>query len=97
MSEKLHKIGSPTRPKTVWALPVEKVKNDKGEDEYIMSLPKKVLDFLKLKPNDILFWGERSDHIFEVRKPKDGELESYSIKLGQENVLRRARDDKYKV
>ena len=56
MSKKLEEVGSNTLPQTIWTLPVEKVTNDKGSDEYIISLPEKVRKHMKLKSGDKVFW-----------------------------------------
>lgn len=79
----------------IWTLPVEKVKNDKGKDEYIISIPDEVRKHLKLKEGDKLFWGERAKNMYEVRKAKKEELHHFKIDLGQNNAIRQAKADRY--
>lgn len=79
MSKKLEEVGSNISPQTIWTLPVEKVTNDKGFDEYIISLPEKVRKHMKLKEGDKVFWGERANNSFEVRKATQEELVYYKI------------------
>jgi bifunctional DNA-binding transcriptional regulator/antitoxin component of YhaV-PrlF toxin-antitoxin module len=79
MSKKLEEVGSNTLPQTIWTLPVEKVTNDKGSDEYIISLPEKVRKHMKLKSGDKVFWGERANGSFEVRKATQEELVYFKI------------------
>ena len=95
MPRNLEEIGSNTIPEYIWTLPVEKVKNDKGKDEYIISIPDGVRKHLKLKEGDKLFWGERAKNIYEVRKAKKEELHRFKIDLGQDNAIRQARSDKF--
>jgi len=95
MPKELYDVGTNIRPETIWTLPIEKVKNDKGKDEYIISIPEKMRKHLKLKEGDSLFWGERAKNSFEVRKASKSELHYYKIDIGQDNVIRQARADKY--
>lgn len=75
----------------IWTLPIEKVKNDKGKDEYIISIPEKVRKHMKLKESDKLFWGQNADNSYEVRKATKQELHDYKIDLGQDNAIREAK------
>jgi bifunctional DNA-binding transcriptional regulator/antitoxin component of YhaV-PrlF toxin-antitoxin module len=76
----------------IWTLPVEKVRNDKGREEYIISIPEKVRKHMKLKEGDKLFWGEHPDNTYEVRKATKLELHYYKIDISQENEIRRERN-----
>jgi len=96
MKKDLKPVGSIDRPGTVWTTPVEKVKNDNGKYEYIVSLSEEMRKFLKLKEGSFLFWGERSNYSFEVRKAKDQELHDFKIKLSQQNAIRQAKTDRLK-
>jgi bifunctional DNA-binding transcriptional regulator/antitoxin component of YhaV-PrlF toxin-antitoxin module len=91
----LEEIGSNITPETIWTLPVEKVRNDKGKEEYIISIPEKMKKFLKLQEGDRLFWGERSDNVYEVRKATKQELQQYKIDISQDNALRQARMNQF--
>ena len=95
MPRKLEEFGSEVMPEAIWTLPVEKVKNDKGKDEYIISIPDEVRKHLKLKDGDKLFWGERAKNMYEVRKAKKEELHHFKIDLGQNNAIRQAKADRY--
>lgn len=97
MPRKLEEFGSEVIPEAIWTLPVEKVKNDKGKDEYIISIPDEVRKHLKLKEGDKLFWGERAGSICEVRKAKKEELHHFKINLGQNNTIRQAKADRYSL
>lgn len=97
MPRKLEEFGSEVMPEAIWTLPVEKVKNDKGKDEYIISIPDEVRKHLKLKEGDKLFWGERAGNIYEVRKAKKEELHHFKIDLGQDNAIRQAKADRYSL
>jgi len=88
MNKELEEVGSNTLPQTIWTLPVEKVTNDKGSYEYIISIPEKVRKHMKLKQGDNLFWGERLDNIFEVRKASKEEMDQYKISKGQSDAIR---------
>ena len=90
-----NEVGSGTMPEAIWTLPVEKVKNDKGKDEYIISIPDEVRKHLKLKEGDKLFWGEREKNMYEVRKAKKDELRHFKIDLGQDNAIRQAKADRF--
>jgi hypothetical protein len=79
MKKELFEVGSPETPQVLWALPVEKVTNEKGEDEYIISLSEKVRKHMKLKQGDKVFFGERANNSFEVRKATQEELIYYKI------------------
>jgi bifunctional DNA-binding transcriptional regulator/antitoxin component of YhaV-PrlF toxin-antitoxin module len=79
MKKELFEVGSPEIPQVLWTLPVEKVTNEKGEDEYIISLPEKVRKHMKLKQGDKVFFGERANNSFEVRKATQEELIYYKI------------------
>ena len=79
MKKELFEVGSPEIPQVLWTLPVEKVTNEKGEDEYIISLPEKVRKHMKLKQGDKIFFGERANNSFEVRKATQEELIYYKI------------------
>lgn len=95
MPKKLEEFGSDMIPETIWTLPLERVKNDNGKDEYIISIPEKLRKHLKLKEGDRLFWGERTQESCEVRKAKKHELQHFKIDLGSENAIRQAKTDKY--
>ncbi len=95
MPRKLKEFGSEVMPEAIWTLSVEKVKNDKGKNEYIISIPDEVRKHLKLKEGDKLFWGERLYNTYEVRKAKKEELHHFKIDFGQNNVIRQAKADKY--
>ena len=95
MTKNLEEIGSNIIPEHIWTLPVEKVKNDKGKDEYIISIPDELRKHLKLKEGDKLFWGERAKNMYEVRKAWKEELHRFKIDLGQDNAIRQARSDKF--
>lgn len=95
MTKNLEEVGSNIQPETIWTLPVEKVKNDKGKDEYIISLPDKVRKHLKLKEGDRIFWGERAKNSYEVRKATKEELQYYKIDLGQDGAIRQAKSEQY--
>jgi bifunctional DNA-binding transcriptional regulator/antitoxin component of YhaV-PrlF toxin-antitoxin module len=97
MPRKLEEIGSGSTPETIWTLPVEKVKNEQGKDEYIISIPDKVRKHLKLKEGDKLFWGERLYNTYEVRKASKEELYYYKIELSQDNAIRQAKIDRYSL
>ena len=88
MAKQLEEVGSHMLPETLWTLPVEKVKNDKGKDEYIISLPDKVRKHMKLKDGDRLFWGERANNSYEVRKATKDDLSHFKINLGQDEAIR---------
>lgn len=88
MAKQLDEVGAESLPETIWTLPVEKVKNDKGKDEYIISLPDKVRKHLKLKDGDRLFWGERAKNSYEVRKASKDELRNFKIDIGQSEAER---------
>jgi len=90
-----NEVGSQIRPEIIWTLPVEKVKNDEGKDEFIISIPEKLKKHLKLKEGDKLFWGERENNCCEVRKAKKEELQYLKIDLGQDNAIRQAKSDQY--
>jgi bifunctional DNA-binding transcriptional regulator/antitoxin component of YhaV-PrlF toxin-antitoxin module len=92
MAKQLDEVGADSSPETIWTLPVEKVKNDKGGDEYIISLPDKVRKHLKLKDGDRLFWGERAKNSYEVRKASKDELQRFKIDLGQSEAERMERE-----
>ena len=79
MKKQLHEVGSPEMPQTIWTLPVEKVTNENGTKEYIISLPEKVRKHMKLKAGDKVFWGERANESFEVRKATQEELVYFKI------------------
>jgi len=79
MKKELFEVGSPEIPQVLWTLPVEKVTNEKGEDEYIISLPEKIRKHMKLKQGDKVFFGERANNSFEVRKATQEELIYYKI------------------
>jgi len=79
MKKELYEVGSPEGTLVMWTLPVEKVTNDKGVNEYIISLPEKVRKHMKLKEGDKVFWGERADDAFEVRKATQEELSFFKI------------------
>jgi bifunctional DNA-binding transcriptional regulator/antitoxin component of YhaV-PrlF toxin-antitoxin module len=79
MKKELFEVGSPEIPQVLWTLPVEKVTNEKGKDEYIISLPEKVRKHMKLKQGDKVFFGERANNSFEVRKATQEELIYYKI------------------
>jgi len=89
------KLESTELPEIIWTLPVEKVKNDMGKDEYIISIPEKMIRHMKLKTGDKLFWGERSNNRYEVRKAKKDELQKFKIDLGHDSALQQARQDKF--
>lgn len=95
MSKNLEEIGSNILPETIWTLPVEKVKNDKGKDEYIISIPEKMRKHLKIKEGDSIFWGEREKNRYEVRKATKEQLHHFKIDLGQDNAIRQAKADRY--
>jgi hypothetical protein len=86
-----NEVGSTNTPEVIWTLPVEKVKNDNGKDEFIISIPEKLRKYLKLKEGDRLFWGERSKDCCEVRKATKEELQYFKINLGQDNAIRQAK------
>ena len=88
MAKNLDEVGANSLPETIWTLPIEKVKNDKGNDEYIISLPEKVRKHMKLKSGDRLFWGERSNDSFEVRKASKNEMDQLKITKGQSDAIR---------
>lgn len=88
MAKQLDEVGSGTLPEVLWTLPVEKVKNEKGQDEYIISLPDKVRKHLKLKQGDSLFWGERANNCYEVRKASKDELRYFKVDIGQSQAIR---------
>ena len=88
MAKQLDEVGADSLPEVLWTLPVEKVKNDKGKDEYIISLPDKVRKHMKLKDGDKLFWGERDRNCYEVRKASKDELQHFKIIKGQEDAIR---------
>ena len=88
MAKNLDEVGADSTPETIWTLPVEKVKNDKGKDEYIISLPDKMRKHLKLKDGDRLFWGERANNSYEVRKASKDELRQFKIDIGQDEAIR---------
>jgi bifunctional DNA-binding transcriptional regulator/antitoxin component of YhaV-PrlF toxin-antitoxin module len=90
-----NKVGSNTMPEVIWTLPIEKVKNENGKDEYIISIPEKLRKYLKLKNGDKLFWGERAKNCCEVRKATKDELQQFKIDFGQDNAMRQARQDKF--
>lgn len=90
-----NEVGSEMMPEAIWTLPVEKVKNDKGKDEYIISIPDEVRKHLKLKEGDKLFWGERAKNMYEVRKATKEQLRHFKIDLGQDNAIRQAKADRY--
>jgi bifunctional DNA-binding transcriptional regulator/antitoxin component of YhaV-PrlF toxin-antitoxin module len=92
MAKQLDEVGADSSPETIWTLPVEKVKNDNGKDEYIISLPDKVRKHLKLKDGDRLFWGERAKNSYEVRKASKDELQRFKIDLGQSEAERMERE-----
>jgi len=79
MKKELYEVGSPEMPQTLWTLPVEKVTNENGSVEYIISLPEKVRKHMKLKEGDKIFWGERANNSFEVRKATQEELVYFKI------------------
>ena len=79
MKKELFEVGSPEIPQVLWTLPVEKVTNEKGKDEYIISLPEKVRKHMKLKQGDKVFFGDRANNSFEVRKATQEELIYYKI------------------
>jgi len=91
MKKQLYEVGAPESPHTIWTLPVEVVKNDAGKEEFIISIPKEMREYLKLKKNDSLFFGERAKNCYEVRKATKEELRIFKIDLGQENMKRYAR------
>jgi hypothetical protein len=95
MAKNLEEFGSDILPEVIWTLPVEKVRNDKGKDEYIISIPDKMKRFLKLKEGDKLFWGERANNTYEVRKATKEELQAYKILMSQDNAIRNARMNQY--
>lgn len=95
MPRKLEEIGSEVLPEAIWTLPVEKVRNENGKEEYIISIPDEVRKHLKLKEGDKLFWGERAKNMYEVRKAKKEELHHFKIDLGQDNAIRQAKADRY--
>ena len=95
MAKNLQEFGSDITPEVIWTLPVEKVKNDAGKEEYIISIPDKMKRFLKLKEGDKLFWGERLNNTYEVRKATKEELQAYKITLGQDEAIRNARMNQY--
>lgn len=95
MPRKLEEIGSEVMPEAIWTLPVEKVRNENGKEEYIISIPDEVRKHLKLKEGDKLFWGERAKNMYEVRKAKKEELHHFKIDLGQDNAIRQAKADRY--
>ena len=95
MPKELAEVGSNIMPETIWTLPVEKVKNDNGKEEYIISIPEKMRKHLKIKEGDSLFWGERTKNSCEVRKAKKEELHNFKIDLGQDNAIRQAKADRY--
>lgn len=97
MAKQLDEVGANTIPEVIWTLPVEKVKNDKGGDEYIISLPDKVRKHLKLKEGDKLFWGERNLNCYEVRKASKDELQYYKITKGQEDAIRLEKMEKRRL
>lgn len=90
-----NEVGSTEVPEVIWTLPVEKVKNDNGKDEYIISIPNELRKHLKLKEGDNLFWGERSKNCYEVRKASKKELHTFKIDIGQDNAIRQARNDRF--
>jgi len=95
MPKELEEVGSNIVPETIWTLPVEKVKNEKGKDEYIISIPEKMRKHLKIKEGDSLFWGERAKNSCEVRKASKLELHYFKIDQGQDNAIRQAKSDRY--
>ena len=95
MPRNLEEFGSEVMPETIWTIPVEKVKNDKGKDEYIISIPEEVRKHLKLKEGDKLFWGERLHNTYEVRKAKKDELQHFKIDLSQDNAIRQAKMNRF--
>lgn len=95
MPRKLEEIGSEVLPEAIWTLPVERVRNENGKEEYIISIPDEVRKHLKLKEGDKLFWGERAKNMYEVRKAKKEELHHFKIDLGQDNAIRQAKADRY--
>ena len=95
MPRKLEEFGSEVVPEAIWTLPVEKVRNENGKEEYIISIPNEVRKHLKLKEGDKLFWGERAKSTYEVRKAKKEELHHFKIDLGQDNAIRQSKADRY--
>ena len=91
MSKNLKEIGSPEMPETIWTIPVEKVRNQNGKYEYIISIPDKVRKYMKLKEGDNLFWGERFGNVFEVRKAKNEELHHFKINRTQDESIREGK------
>jgi bifunctional DNA-binding transcriptional regulator/antitoxin component of YhaV-PrlF toxin-antitoxin module len=97
MAKKVYEVGSDTLPQVIWTLPVEKVKNDNGKDEYIISLPDKVRKHLKLKEGDSLFWGERENNIYEVHKATKDELRDFKVDISQESAIRREKMERNRL
>ena len=97
MAKQLDEVGANTLPEVLWTLPVEKVKNDKGKDEYIISLPDKVRKHMKLKDGDKLFWGERASNCYEVRKASKNDLQYFNVTKGQEDAIRLAKMESRRV
>ena len=91
MPKNLKEVGTFGLPETIWTLSVEKVKNEKGREEYIISIPEKLRKHLKLKEGDKLFWGECANNCCEVKKAKKEHLQYLKIDLGQDNAMRQAR------
>jgi len=82
-------------PEVIWTLPIEKVKNDDGREEYIISLPPQMMKHAKLGHKDYLFWGKRGENCFEVRKATKEELNYFKVDISQKNTIRDSKNKKY--
>jgi len=91
MPKELEEVGSDVMPETIWTLIVEKVTNQDGKSEYVISIPEKMKKYMKLKDGDSLFWGERAKNMYEVRKASNEDLHRFKIQRASDESIREGK------